>query len=128
MDLRELWSRLEATPAAASVRTVFGEPVRVGDRVIIPVAQVCGGVGLGFGQRPAAGAEGGPSAQGGGGGGGFTARPLAVVVATPERVEVQPVLDLTRLAVVGMLLLAWNVFWISRTVRVLATRRPPPRT
>lgn len=127
MDLRELWSRLEATPAAASVRTVFGEPIRVGDRVIIPVAQVCGGVGLGFGQRPGAGAEGGPPAQGGGGGGGFTARPLAVVVATPERVEVRPVLDLTRLAVVGMLLLAWNVFWISRTVRVLATRRPPPR-
>lgn len=127
MDLRELWSRLETTPAAASVRTVFGEPIRVGDRVIIPVARVCGGIGLGFGQRPGAGAEEGPPAQGGGGGGGFTVRPLAVVVATPERVEVQPVLDLTRLAVVGMLLLAWNVFWISRTVRVLATRRPSPR-
>lgn len=47
-------------------------------------------------------------------------------VAASERVEVQPVLDLTRLAVVG-LLLAGNDFGIRRTVRVPATRRPSPR-
>lgn len=34
----------------ASVKTVYGEPVRAGDKVIIPVAQVMLGMGGGFGR------------------------------------------------------------------------------
>src|SRR5579884_749973 len=124
MDVEKLLAQIEATPTSASVRTVFGEPIQVGERTIIPVAKIGGAFGLGFGRgqrRPEqVGEAAAEQGVGGGGGGRVSARPLAVVEITPEKVRV---VDTTRLATLGILLTAWNVFWIGFTIRAVQSRR-----
>jgi hypothetical protein len=39
------------------------------------------------------------------------------------RLKVQPIVNVTRLAAMGMLLVAWNVFWIARALRAVAKAR-----
>jgi len=123
MDVEKLLAQIEATPTSASTRSVFGEPIRVGDRTIIPVARVGGMFGLRFGRgtRPPehAGEAGAEQGAGGGGGGQVSVRPLAVIEITSEKVRVVPIVDTTRLAIMGMLLAAWNVFWIGFTIRAV---------
>jgi uncharacterized spore protein YtfJ len=110
----------------ASVKQVFGEPKTVGDRTVIPVAAVSYGFGFGYGR----GTEGGngdatPGREGGGGGGGgrVHARPVAVLELTPERVRVEPIVDASRIALAGIALGAWSVFWLTATVRKVPGRR-----
>jgi len=70
----------------ASVNTVFGEPVVVEGKKVIPVAKVgCGfgGGGGGMNKREST-QDGRPQAGGGGGGGGFRAVPVGVVEITPN--------------------------------------------
>jgi uncharacterized spore protein YtfJ len=82
---------------------VFRDPVRVGDRVVIPAATIAYGGGFGFG---GAQHEGG----GGGGGGWNDGRPVAVVDCGPEGVRVRPVVDFTRVGIVliGAVLTVWR--------------------
>jgi uncharacterized spore protein YtfJ len=89
----------------ADVRRVFGEPVRSGDTTLLPAAESVTGFGFGIG----AGADGdaGEDAEhhggGGGGGGGYTqSRSVAVVVAGPDGVRVQPVFDVTKVALAAL--------------------------
>lgn len=130
MDVEKILEQIEATPTSASTKTVFGEPIKVGERTIVPVARVGGGFGLGFGRGKKTPEQGeNPAAQegaGGGGGGTVSARPVAVIEITPERVRVKPIVDVTRVIMAGMLLAAWNVFWITLTVR--AVRRAHRRS
>lgn len=53
----------------------------------------------------------------------MSARPIAVVEISPDKVRVKPILDVTRIALGGMLLVAWNVFWITLTIRALGRHR-----
>jgi uncharacterized spore protein YtfJ len=94
----------------ASVDRVYGKPIEVGSTKIIPTAEnlvIMGfGAGSGYGTAdfeksdeddsppgPGTGEGGG----GGGGGGGRTlSRPVAVVIASPEGVRVEPVADRTK--------------------------------
>ena len=63
---------------SVSADRVFAEPVRVGDRVVIPAASVEFSGGFGFG--------GDNASNGGGGGGGHQAgRPVAIIEAGPVR-------------------------------------------
>jgi uncharacterized spore protein YtfJ len=129
MDVEKILTQIEATPSLASARMAFGEPIQAGERVVIPVARVGGWFGLGFGRgmRPAApSAEGAVEASGAGGGGGavLAARPVAVIELTPDRVQVRPIVDVTRIALGGILLVAWNAFWLTRAFR--ASRRGQP--
>ena len=86
MELQRFIQVLSDTVAAkASVNTVYGEPVVVGEKKVIPVARVgCGfGGGGGGGSKPQQG-NGAPQMAGeGGGGGGFGAVPVGVVEITP---------------------------------------------
>ena len=93
--------------ATADVHAVYGEPIEHGETLIIPTAEVlCAmgfGVGSGSGNGPVSeedGTAGGSSGSGGGGGGGgrVFARPVAVVVADTEGVRVEPVIDVTKIA------------------------------
>jgi uncharacterized spore protein YtfJ len=86
-----------------SAERVFGEPVRVGDRVVIPAASIEIASGFGFGGDHRANG-------GGGGGGGANGRPVAVIEAGPSGVRVKPVVDVTRigLTVVAALLAVWR--------------------
>jgi uncharacterized spore protein YtfJ len=75
----------------ASIKNVYGEPIRVGEKTIIPVAQIAYGFGGGFGsgmnkQKPLkdAGAAdaNGKTGEGAGGGGGMYAKPKGVYEIT----------------------------------------------
>lgn len=90
----------------ADVSAAYGQPVQSGETLIIPAAEVVAGAGFGIGmgagtsssdqeqgeQLPSTGSGGG-----GGGGGRVFSRPVAVVVAGPDGVEVKPVIDLTKI-------------------------------
>jgi len=119
--------------ATATVERVYGKPVRHGDTLIIPTAEVlCGmGFGVGFGMGGAEAVEPddesaseenavkNPSGAGGGGaGGGRTfARPVALVVATPDGVRVEPVFDRTKVAMTALTAAAFIVGGLLRLRR-----------
>ena len=54
-------------------------------------------------------------------------RPLVLVGEAAEEVSdgevnVVPIVDSTRIALAGILLVAWSVYWIGKTIRVLKGR------
>jgi uncharacterized spore protein YtfJ len=82
---------------------VYGDPIQHGDTTIIPAAEVLVGMGFaaGFGSGEAEAGDGGGG--GGGGGGGRTlSRPVAVIIAAPEGVRVEPVIDPTKIALAAL--------------------------
>lgn len=93
----------------ARAGSVFGEPLTVGDRVVINAAEVTAGVGMGLGagigtdegEEKAEKVEGKSSGGGGGGGGGggSMARPVATIIIGPNGVQVEPVVDVTKLGI-----------------------------
>ncbi len=75
MNFQELlYGMSERVSASASVKNVYGDPVTVGSRTVIPVAQVRYAFGGGGGNR----GEG----EGGGGGGKVSARPCGALEVT----------------------------------------------
>ena len=120
---------IEEFLATADVRTVYGEPIGHGDTVIIPTAEVLCGLGFGIGSG------GGTSTEekqdqpsqgfgiGGGGGGRVLSRPVAVVVASPEGVRVEPVVDITKIALAGLTALG---FMVGMMMRMSSRRRAFP--
>ena len=83
MDLQQTFQSLkDSLASAANVKTVYGEPLTIGAKTIIPVARVGYGFGAGSGKGKRAGGQDG---EGGGGGGGVGAVPVGVVEVTPER-------------------------------------------
>lgn len=127
----------------ASVKSVYDSPVKHGETMIIPAAEVLGalgfglGAGMGVGEFPdkkdeeegkAAEDQGKPAESsgsgggGGGGGGGYVmARPVAVIVSGPDGVRVEPVVDSTKIALAFFTALG---FMFSMALRM---RRPPRR-
>ncbi len=104
---------MEKLIAVARPESVYGQPVTAGDYTIITASEVA--VGMGFGQGIGGGTEAGedevasadePQSQtggtgfggGGGGGGGAKGRPVAVITVGPEGVQVEPVVDPTKIA------------------------------
>ncbi|HEY1496844.1 MAG TPA: spore germination protein GerW family protein [Candidatus Solibacter sp.] len=71
-----LQSIAEHVSASASVKNVYGDPVVVGERTVIPAAQIRYGFGGGGGSRS--------ENEGGGGGGGVSARPCGALEVTTE--------------------------------------------
>jgi uncharacterized spore protein YtfJ len=101
---------------AADASKVYATPIVHGDALIIPAAEVLAVAGFGIG----AGSGSGPDPEGrqreggggGGGGGGRTlARGVAVVVSTPEGVRVEPIVDVTKIALAA--LTAFGFVWAS---------------
>ncbi|ELZ85076.1 hypothetical protein C453_10860 [Haloferax elongans ATCC BAA-1513] len=92
---RRLLSPLESI-VRTDARTVYGDPVTVGEKTVIPVARVAFGVGMGGGSgTDESGAEGG---EGFGGGGGAQATPLGVVEVTQDETKFVRFADRGRLA------------------------------
>lgn len=82
---------------SASVKNVYGEPVRAGDKTIIPVAQIAYGYGGGYGHGKDAIKQKGYSnvdeqnvGEGAGGGGGILARAKGVYEITPTHTRFIP--------------------------------------
>ena len=119
----ELFVRLEDMQAKASVDAAFGRPVITGDKVVIPIASVSYGFGMGFGEATGQEVQESNGGVGGGEGGGMSARPLGVVEITPERTRVEPIVNEQAVTLAGMLLGAWSIFWVSAAViRILGGR------
>ncbi len=78
---------------------VFGGPLTQDATTVIVASELTVGMGVGFGEGGASEENGG----GGGGGGGYAlGRPVAVVVINAQGVRVQPVFDLTKVAIAGI--------------------------
>jgi len=99
---------IEEFLAAADVRVVYGEPIVHDDTMIIPTAEVLCGLGFGVGSGSGTSSDEKPdkpsqgSGSGGGGGGRILSRPVAVIVASPEGVRVEPVVDITKIGLAAL--------------------------
>lgn len=96
---------------SAHVDAVFGAPIAHEETIIIPTAEVLSFAGFGVGGGSGTGPidpenpEGTtPEGEGfgGGGGGRVLARPVAVIIATPEGVRVEPVVDVTKIGLAAL--------------------------
>ena len=101
---------VERLQSAATVKTVYGDPIEANGKTIIPVARVRYGFGGGGGSRKgdAAPEEGGaPQDTGHGGGGGVEVSPEGVIEITQDQTRYISIGDrrrLIRAALVGFLL------------------------
>jgi uncharacterized spore protein YtfJ len=97
---------METFLEAASVDAVYGEPVENGEFLIIPTAEVLSvagfGVGSGYGSNAEEGNGNMGGGEGGGGGGRVLSRPVAIIVSSPEGVRVEPVVDVTKIALAAL--------------------------
>jgi uncharacterized spore protein YtfJ len=84
----------ETFQSSATVKNVYGEPISVGDRTVIPVARISYGFGGGGGARQG---EEAPPQRGGGGGGHMCAAPVGVFEITSAGSQFIPFPDWRRL-------------------------------
>ena len=101
---------MEKLLAAARPGAVFGEPVTAGSYTIITASEIGAGGGFGFGvgggvspaatssETPGEKQEDSGGGSGIGGGGGSAGRPVAAIIIGPEGVRVEPVVDVTKIA------------------------------
>lgn len=102
---------MQQLTSSAHVSSVFEQPRTIGDRTVIPAAEVMVGLGFGVGMGSV---QGGVPEGGGGGGGGTRLRPVAAIVVEPGRVYVEPILDLTQITLAGISLCIFGMFWMGR--------------
>lgn len=110
MNASEMLQRIgETLGSTATVKSVFGEPIHTGDKIVVPVAKVAYGFGAGVGAAP------GNKGEGGGGGGGVRAFPAGALEITETSTRFVPFTDLRWTAAVfaagaalGALLLTRN--------------------
>lgn len=114
---------VEAAAESLQVRRVFGEPYESGETLVIPVAKVWGGSGMGYGTgalgRPGKDTGTGADGEGSGGGGGFgvRAKPVGVYTVRDGKVTWQPAMDLNRVILGGQILGAVALVALMRVVR-----------
>lgn len=104
MSTKELIdSAVEHLHASASVKAVYGEPVRMDGKTIIPVAKVAYGFGGGTGtKKTAVGLEGKTPAageSGEGAGGGLTAKPIGVLEISGDETKFVPFAQTKKLTI-----------------------------
>ena len=126
--------------AVAQPGAVYGEPVTVGEHTVITASEVKVGMGFGCGLGAGPAAEPGEGETesknepqderagtgygGGGGGGGVSGgRPVAVISIGPEGVQVEPVVDATKIALAFFTTLGSMFFMLSKMRKVGNGRR-----
>lgn len=98
----------------ADVSAVYGAPYTVGENTIIPAAEVLAGMGVGAGFGSGHDGDGDSGAGGGGGGGGRTfSRPVAVIIANQHGVRIEPVVDVTKIALAALTAVGFMVATLS---------------
>lgn len=110
MNVQEV---LEKAQDSVTVRRVYGEPIEKDGLTIIPAAAVVGGGGGG----------GGPADSGGGVGYGVRARPVGAFVIKNGELRWEPAVDVTRIALRGMLIPIVALLVARSIVKTLAKRR-----
>ncbi len=122
MFLDDLQKRFADMQGKTGWKTVFGDVIEVDGHRLIPVASVRYGFGIAGGQGPTptgpkrgAGPKASDAAPGGGGGGGgMRVDPVALIDLSNGRVRVEPIINVTRLAIVALVVAAWSIFWMAR--------------
>ena len=87
----------ETLGTTATVKSVFGEPIQVNGKTVVPVAKVAYGFGGGFGAGKDAAVPDRPG-EGGGGGGGVRAFPAGALEITDGGTRFVPFADVGSLA------------------------------
>ncbi len=136
MTSDEMIRQISSIPDQLGVGVCFGTPIERNGHTVIPAARVTFGYGMGFG-RGSGGkdlpstnghtATDGGEGEGGGGGGGGGSAPVAVIHIKDDGVEVEPIVDSTRVSLAGTTFAAWAVFWIMWTIRSVAKERAKTR-
>ena len=108
MSTKELIdSAIEHLHTSASVKTVYGDPVVIDGKTIIPVARVAYGFGGGTGTKKSAetapGKEPAADEAGEGAGGGMTAKPVGVVEVSGEETRFVPFSQTKKLALAALI-------------------------
>ena len=126
MALDKMFDSIEGLRGTACADATLGEPEAFEGKVLIPVAAVSTGFGLGFGRSGVTEQEEDDSSAdtGGGAGGSAKARPLAIIEVTAADTVVRPVVDETKIALAGIAMGAWVIFWVGATVRAIFGKRP----
>jgi uncharacterized spore protein YtfJ len=78
--------------STATVKSVFGEPIHINGKTVVPVAKVAYGFGGGAGTGKS-GTHPDRQGEGGGGGGGVRAFPAGALEITEERTRFVPFID-----------------------------------
>jgi uncharacterized spore protein YtfJ len=122
-EMRSVSEPIERMLERLTAAPVFGPPTTTGEVTVIPVSAVSFGFGFGAGGgRGPAGTE--PAGgSGGGAGGAGRAEPRGYIRVAGAEIKYEPIIDQTRVAVAGILMVAWNVFWVAATVRAAIQRR-----
>jgi uncharacterized spore protein YtfJ len=118
---RELVEKLFSV---AEPGAVFGEPVQVGEHTVITASEVTVGMGFGSGGGFGSGSqaeeegegsqEGSGGGYGSGGGGGAGGRPVAAIIAGPDGVRIEPIVDVTKLGLAALTALGGMLLTLSR--------------
>lgn len=95
---------LDTFLATADVDTVYGEPYEKDGNVIIPAAEIVAGFGLGVGSglQETDGIDKTGKSSGGGTGGHIFSRPVAVIISSSEGVRIEPIIDITKIAIASL--------------------------
>ena len=118
---RELVEKLFSV---AEPGAVFGEPVQVGEHTVITASEVTVGMGFGSGGGFGSGSqaeedgegnqEGSGGGFGSGGGGGAGGRPVAAIIAGPDGVRIEPIVDVTKLGLAALTTLGGMFLALNR--------------
>ena len=100
-SLALLQSLHENLATRAQVKSVFGEPVTAGEKIIIPVAKIAYGFGAGAGTGGMGDTR--PKGEAGGGGGGVRVKPIGLFEVSSKETRFVAIQDRKKLA--GTLLL-----------------------
>ena len=127
---------MEKLIAVAQPGAVYSEPIVSGEYTIITASEVSVGMGFGYGggggsmpgptedevttsDEPESQAQAGSGFGAGGGGGGFSmGRPVAVISIGPMGVQVQPVTDVTKMALAFLTAAGSMLFMLARMRRM----------
>ena len=110
MNVHELIRTMsDGFATSASVKNVYGDPVTVGAKTVIPVAEVRYGFGAGGGSRKD------DDSHGGGGGGGVMMQPAGALEITPEGTRFIAFDDRRKLAIAMTIGFALGVLILSFT-------------
>jgi uncharacterized spore protein YtfJ len=121
-SLNVVSSTLDKLMDTAKVDVVFAAPIQNGEMVVVPSAEVLTVVGFGVGSGGGKDGEANVGGGGGGGGGGRSfARPVAAIVVTPNRVRIEPIVDVTKIALAAVTAFG---FMLAMVARMNAQRAP----
>jgi uncharacterized spore protein YtfJ len=115
---------IERLARTAQPDVVFGQPVERGEVTVIPCAEIMLGMGMGSGSGASQATEKAPAAggEGAGSGGAARGRPVAAIIITRDAVRVEPIVDVTRVALAGLTTAGFMAFWLARLAGALRSQ------